>query len=127
MKIIIFIFCATVLSLGIKAQHTLAFNRTLILVSGTSYTVPINTTWKVENAFFSNYGAALFYNSSYAPTLIIAPPGGNSTTVYYMGQAQGNSYAPVNGYGLPCWLPEGTTIQATGATSMLTVIEFIIQ
>jgi hypothetical protein len=127
MKTLVLALFVFTLSLTVSAQHTLAFNRSMLLVSGNSYTVPANTTWKVESVFFNNYCTDLFYSSaSYLPTFSITPPGGSATTVYYMGQGY-SGYNPTNGNTLPSWLPEGTVISATGATSMISVVEFVIQ
>ena len=127
MKTLIFTLCIFVLSITVNGQHTLAFNRTLLLVNGISYTVPANATWKIENVFFTSNANNMFYsNVNYQPTLSITPPAGSATTVYYMAQGY-NTSTLTNGNTMPCWLPEGTAITPTGVTSMLSVIEFVVQ
>jgi hypothetical protein len=90
----------------------------LILSNGTSYTVPVNKVWKLESAVYSGYN--MDYNN-WASTLI------NSVSVTFIPFSfyDGNAIAraPIS-TAFPFWAPAGTTVQPTGKTSMISVIEF---
>ncbi|MEI6766614.1 MAG: hypothetical protein WCM76_13355 [Bacteroidota bacterium] len=99
-------------------SKTLTFNQVLILTNGTSYTVPVNKVWKLESAVY----VGIYMDYSTFATAII-----NSTAVCLIPFSfyDGNSYArtPIS-TAFPFWAPAGTTVQPTGKTSMISVIEF---
>jgi hypothetical protein len=118
-KIVTLFVFAVVLSGDLYAQGaTLQFNQVLILNSATPYTVPSNKVWKVESAVYSSY--YIDYTNS-AKAVI----DGTSVDLMPFSFYDGNSYGRIPySTAFPMWLPQNTTIQPSGKTSKMFVVEF---
>ncbi len=126
--IIILLVCV-----ALKAQHTLQFNRA-ILVS-TEQSVPNNTVWKVVSVLPSSMAISNVSGYPSAPAVSAFAITINSNPVYFSNVNGGweganqNNFAYTNATGtenLNMWLPAGTTLAASTNIQYISVIEFIV-
>ena len=134
MRKVFFATLMLMLTVGLKAQHTLQFNQALLVSS--VQTVPQNTVWKVEAVLPSSNAIernAAYYQSPGVGSFAIIV---NSNPIY-LSKANGDaassssggnfSYTSVSGDGvLPMWLPTGTTLAASTNIQYISVLEFIV-
>ena len=97
------------------------------MISSVEDTVPAGKVWKMESILTSYYfqygGGSSCTNDVNAREVWI---NGASKIIQGQGVGTGSTNIYLGGYSMPFWIPAGTRVRTTCATTLLSIIEFNI-